>query len=80
MTKKFWADLLERVVRTFAQATLAALPASYLPGVVIPWWAAFAAGGFAAVLCALTCLAGTQVGSADSASFVPNVGTNGPAD
>jgi hypothetical protein len=70
-TKAFWLDLLERVVSTFAQATTAALPAGLIPGVSVPWWAAFATGGFAALLCALKCLAATYTGADDSASLLP---------
>jgi hypothetical protein len=69
-TKAFWRDLGERVVSTFAQATLGLLPTSWLPGVTIPWWAAFAAGGFAAGLSALKCLAATRSGDSTSASLL----------
>ena len=70
-SKAFWADTAERMVSTFAQAALAALPVGYLPGASIPWWAALAAGGFAALLCLLKCLAALKVGAPDSASLLP---------
>lgn len=68
-TKHFWVDTAERCLSTFGQATLAALPTSYLPGVVIPFWAAFAAGGFGSLLCLLKCLAASRSGDG-SASMV----------
>lgn len=64
-------DTLERAVTTFAEATLAVLPASYLPGVAIPWWAAFATGGFAALAAVLKCLAALKVGDPNTASLLP---------
>lgn len=70
-SKAFWLDTLERCVSTFAQAALAALPVGYLPGASIPWWAALAAGGFAALLCLLKCLGALRVGAPDSASLLP---------
>lgn len=70
---KHWAaDAAERMLSTFAQATLAALPTGYLPGVSIPWWGALAAGGFAAGICFLKCLAALKVGDADTASLLPS--------
>lgn len=70
-TSAFWKDLLERTVSTFAQATVAALPTGLIPGVSVPWWAAFAAGGFAALLCALKCLGAAYTGAPDSGSLLP---------
>jgi hypothetical protein len=70
-TGRWLADTAERVLSTAAETTLAALPTSYLPNVSIPWWAAFAAGGFAGVVALLKCIAALKVGAPDSASLLP---------
>jgi hypothetical protein len=65
-TRQFLADLLERVVSTFAQALLGA-------GTVIDFGSAktYQIAAVAAAVSALKCLAATQVGAKDSGSLLP---------
>jgi hypothetical protein len=73
-TRSFWKDTLERVIATFAQALLSALPASYVPGVTLPLRGALAVAGGAAALSLLKCLAASRVGDSDSAALLPDEG------
>lgn len=73
-TRSFWKDTLERVVATAAQALLGALPASHVPGTVLPLRGALAVAGGAAVLSLLKCVAASRVGDSDSAALLPDEG------
>lgn len=70
-TKRWFLDTAERALSTAAEATLAALPTAYLPGVTIPFWAAFATGGFAGAVTVLKCIAALKVGETGTASLLP---------
>jgi len=74
-SRKFWLDSAERVVATFSQALLGALPASYVPGVTLPLRGALAVAGGAAALSLLKCLAASRVGDNDSAALLPEEGS-----
>jgi hypothetical protein len=73
----FWIDTGERAVRAFAQGTLTALGIGsanhFVPDVSVPWPAAFAAGGIAAMMSVLMSLASIKVPGSDpdSGSFLP---------
>lgn len=62
-TKAFWLATLERVLRTFAQALIAALTASGTGLIDTDWQGAASTAGMAAVLALLTCVAASGVGS-----------------
>ncbi len=70
-TRSFWLDTLERVVATFSQTLLGALPASYVPGVTLPLRGALAVAGAAAGFSLVKCLAASRVGDSDSAALLP---------
>ncbi len=71
-TVKSWVlDTAERALSTAAEATLAMLPLSYVPGVTMPLAAAFVGGGFAALVSVLKCLAALKVGAKGTASLLP---------
>lgn len=72
----FKIDTIERVVRTVVQAAAGAI-LLYLTGIVgdggwdaINWNVCWKAGAAAGLLSLLTALAGKNVGSPDSASFI----------
>lgn len=71
-TRQFWLDLVERAVKTFAQALLGAIGGdAAISGVHLPWTAKLAAAGMAAGISALSSLVGTGVGAPDSGSWLP---------
>lgn len=76
-TRRYVADVLERVVWTFAQGSLAVFVGSYSTGALDSWssarrlGAACAVGGGAAVLSLLKSLAAKQVGTSATASTLP---------
>lgn len=71
MSRRWLLDTLERALSTAAQALLAMLPLSYVPGVVLDLRAALLAALFAGVACVLKCVAALRVGASDSASLLP---------
>lgn len=70
-SKKFWADALERSIKTIAQAMVALLTASDVLGLFdIDWITLISVSGLAALVSVLTSIASAQVGNGDSASLV----------
>ncbi|MEV7197614.1 holin [Streptomyces sp. NPDC093510] len=63
-TGAFWKATAERAVRTFAQALAAVLVAGATSLLDVPWGAAFATAGLAAVLAVLTAIGAAEVGAA----------------
>jgi hypothetical protein len=61
-TLLFWRATVERAVRTFAQASVAALGAGAVGLVDMPWLDAASIGGGAAVLAVLTAVAAARSG------------------
>lgn len=62
-TAAFWKATFERMVRTFAQAVLAAVGADGLGVVDVDWGQAASVGGLAAVLALLTAVATSGTGN-----------------
>lgn len=60
ITLAFWRATAERMVRTFAQATLAVASAGPLGITDVDWPDAFSVGGLAAVLALLTAVASSR--------------------
>lgn len=82
VSRRFWTDTLERVIRTTAQAAVAVLAtpiALAQTGVAVdfPWQAALTSIIGTAVLTFLTCLAGRTAGDTSTASLTS--GTSGPS-
>lgn len=69
-TTKFWADLGERSVKTFAQDLGAALATAGLSLTVTNWRAALINAGVATLLSALSSLGSLPVGDRASASLI----------
>lgn len=69
-TKLFWADALERSIKTFAQAAVALLTAGAAGLLAVDWVQLLSVSGLAAVVSILTSIASGQVGDSDSASLV----------
>lgn len=74
-TVAFWADLLERAVKTFAQALVAAIGV----GAAVPiwhlgWTEALGIAATATVLSALTSIASVGVGPTETPSLVAKPG------
>lgn len=69
----YWIDLLERVIRSFAQGTLGGfgLGATVHPFTELPWVFALEMGVTTAVLCLLTCLTTIGTGDRKTASYLP---------
>lgn len=68
-TKLFWADTIERSVKTFAQTSVALLTASgVLSLFTVNWGDLFAVAGLAALISILTSIG--SAGSGNSASLV----------
>ncbi|KAF0649180.1 MULTISPECIES: holin [Streptomyces] len=63
-TSAFWKATLERMVRTFAQAVLAAVGADGLGILDVDWGEAASVGALAAVLALLTAIVTSGVGPA----------------
>ena len=71
-TTRFWADALERAVKTFAQALVATLTAGAVTPASIPWAAAVTGAGMAAAISLLTSVASAQATNTISpASIIP---------
>lgn len=68
--KKYIKDLLERVVATFAEGFLGAITANAVTLGDIDWVFCLSAGGFAALISVLKCLAALRVGDKNTASLV----------
>jgi hypothetical protein len=76
LTAAFWLDLLERVVRTAAQAGVALIPATTAGWLVLDWRGALLTVGSAAVACVLTAIVAAPVNVRGSASFLPPLPRN----
>jgi len=72
----FWLDLLERVVRTAAQAAVALIPATTAGWLVLDWRGALLTVGSAALACVLTALVAAPVADKGTASFLPQPARN----
>lgn len=68
-TSKFWKDLFERAVKTFAQSAVAILVLS-TSLFDVSWVAAIGTAGLAALVSVLTSVGSAGVGSSESASLV----------
>ena len=74
MTKQFFADLVERAVKTFAQALVAVLTVQGVSGVLdVDWPRALSVAGLAAIVSALTSLASGSLGRSGTASLTTAV-------
>lgn len=75
-SKQYWLDVLERLLRTFAQTFLAVYVPNGLTSAA-DWKTSLIAAGTAAVMSVLMSLSATGIGNPSSASFVrvaPNAG------
>jgi hypothetical protein len=70
MTMRFLRELVERAVKTFAQALVAVLGAGATNLIEVPWGGALAAAGFAALLSVLTSVASAPWGDPATPSLV----------
>lgn len=70
-TARFWADALERAVKSFAQGTLAVWAVGTSPVLDASIAAALWAGAATAVLSILSSVASVNVGGISPASIVP---------
>ena len=70
-TRQFWTDALERAVRTFAQALVAAITAGFVVTSGAQWKAALITAAVAALVSALMSVGGSAVGDPASPSFLP---------
>lgn len=71
MSRRFLLELLERAVKTFAQALLAALTVGATTDIVsMPWLSALSIAGGAAVVSALTSIASAAWGDEVTPSLV----------
>ena len=74
MTKQFLADLIERAVKTFAQALVAVLTVQGVSGVLdVDWPRALSVTALAALVSALTSLASEGLGRSGTASLTKAV-------
>ncbi|NUP83916.1 MAG: Holin [Nonomuraea sp.] len=80
MTRDFLLDMLERAIKTFAQAVLATLGAGALNVLHADWGNALALGAGAAVLSVLTSLLSIKLGGNGTASMTDAVVTTSYAD
>lgn len=69
-SKTFWADTVERAIKTFAQACVAVLTSNVVGLLNVDYLTLFSVAGLAAVVSVLSSLASGQVGNTDSASLV----------
>ena len=69
-SKTFWADTVERSIKTFAQACVAVLTSNVVGLLNVDYLTLFSVAGLAAVVSVLTSLASGQVGNTESASLV----------
>lgn len=69
-SKTFWADTVERAIKTFAQACVAVLTSNVVGLLNVDYRTLFSVAGLAAVVSVLTSLASGQVGNTESASLV----------
>ena len=71
-TRKFWADVIERTVKTFAQTLAGSLVGvNVLTDKAIPFGAFLLGAGIAAAIAFLMGVAGSQVGSTRTAAWLP---------
>jgi hypothetical protein len=75
-TAAFWLDVLERVVRTAAQAAIALIPATALGWLVLDWRGALLNVGSAALTCVLMALVAAPIADKGTASFLPQPARN----
>ncbi len=71
-SKKFWADVLERTVKTFAQTLAAILTADgVVDKIALEWPTYLLTAGIAAAVAFLMGVAGGQIGSPQTAAWLP---------
>lgn len=68
-TKRFWKDVLERAIVTFAEVMVGFLGTGLGFG-EINWWMAFSVAGVATLASVLKSIAARKVGDSDTASLV----------
>lgn len=69
-SKTFWADTVERSVKTFAQAAVAILTSGAIGLLNVDWVTLVSVSGLAALVSVLTSIASGSTGKTDSASLV----------
>lgn len=70
-TKTFWADAVERSIKTIAQTMVALLTASGILGLLnIEWVGLLSVSGLAGLISLLTSIASSGKGDSNSASLV----------
>lgn len=69
-TRTFWADTIERAVKTLAQAMIAQLGAGAFGLLDVNYVTLLSVSGLAAVISILTSIASSSTGSSNSASLV----------
>lgn len=78
-TRGFWADAVERSIKTAAYSIMGALPVGAATSEIhhLPWTAALAVGGSAAVWSILGSIASLKVGNSGTASLTKAVEPSG---
>ena len=71
MSRRFLSSLVERAVKTFAQALVAILTAGATDLLSVGWLAALSTAGMAALVSVLTSIASSAWGDPESPSLVP---------
>lgn len=79
-TFAFWKASTERAVRTFAQATGAALLAGGTGLLDVPWEQSLSVGGLAALLSLLTSIGASEVGAEGPGITETTTGAQGVGD
>ena len=72
-TKQFWIDVVERAVKTFAQAAVAAIGANATGMLDVDFLAVIGVAGLAAVASVLTSIASAPASTKGTASLTNNV-------
>ncbi len=72
-TRDFWLDLLERAVKTFAQAAVAGLSANAIGVLEVDWVTIASVSALAALISVLTSIASAPFSSKGTASLVTKV-------
>lgn len=69
--KKFWADALERAIKTFAQTAVSVLSVKGLGLLDVQWQGLLSAAGLAALVSILSSIASYTMNTDGTASMVP---------
>lgn len=73
-SKVFWVDVVERAVKTFAQAAVAVLTSGVFGLLDVDWLTLVSVAGLAALVSVLTSVASGSVTKGESASLVQGEG------